>query len=88
MRPNWVGSPFSENYNFVAQVVCDMKRGAAAENLTAEDLQHCHQLSKVFELCIIAWYRQFFVTSNNQFGFKKTVGWLLTCNLYYKVRGR
>ena len=31
-------------------------------------------LSKVFEHCIISRYRRFFVTSDNQFGFKKSVG--------------
>jgi len=56
IRPNYVGSLFTDKYlidaELVENVIVDLKRGKAAglDGLTAEHLQHCHQLLP----CILA----------------------------------
>ena len=135
IRPNYVGSPFIDDYLFdvelVEKIIGDMKRGKAAglDGLTVEHLIHCHPvllcilsrlfnlfiyyshvppafgqsytvpllksssnsysknltandfrgisvspvLSKVFEHCVLTKFESFFISSCNQFGFKKNV---------------
>jgi exonuclease III len=58
----------------------------ASKHLTVDDFRGISispVLSKVFEHCVISRYGDFFVTSENQFGFKKSVG---TSHAVYSVR--
>jgi len=53
------------------------KANTVAKHLTADDFRGISispVLSKVFEHCVISRYSEFLVTSDNQFGFKKSVG--------------
>ena len=54
-----------------------LKSNNTGKNATVDDFRGISispVLSEVFEHCIISRYRQFLVTSDNQFGFKKSVG--------------
>jgi len=46
-------------------------------------------ISKVLERCVLSRYESFFVSSDNQFGFKRWAAWLklFACNLYCKICG-
>ena len=51
--------------------------GSMSKSLTASDFRGISispVLSKVFENCILQRYKHFFITSDNQFGFKKLLG--------------
>ncbi len=53
------------------------KANTVAKHLTVDDFRGISispVLSKVFEHCIISRYSEFLITSDNQFGFKKSVG--------------
>jgi len=63
MRPIYIGSPYTEKHlidaELVEHVILDLQRGKAAglDSLTAEHLQHCHELlpcvlAKLFNLIV------------------------------------
>ena len=72
VRTGYVPDQFGLSYT-----VPLLKTNNICKNLTVDNFRGISispVLSKVFEHCIISRYRQFFVTSDNQFGFKKSVG--------------